>query len=239
MGKIISLVGTKGGIIKSTIVQCVSTSKVFEKYKVGILEGDSQGSLAGWVEERSKKMKPLNIEIINHNPEIQLKDEISKYRSKFDFLFVDLPGESRALNLTKTALVLSDLCIFPIRVYHKDINAFDKNLRPILAKAIELRNKKFKVSDSKKHYKLLATFAHHSTDKDKYLDNFSSIKIINKFKNIHRDRLVYTYFSVGGLTLREYKKQNKFNLLEQSKANKAINDIELIAQEILDYFNNN
>ena len=101
---VISLAGTKGGILKSTLTQCISTSKAFEKYKVAILEGDSQGSLISWIEDRDPKLPPLNIEIYNHDEEKELKDEIAEYRKNVDFLFVDLPGESKALKLTRTEL---------------------------------------------------------------------------------------------------------------------------------------
>lgn len=226
MGKVISLAGTKGGILKSTLTQCISTSKILEKYKVIILEGDSQKSLLSWLEERSPNLKPLNIEVVNHEKEKELKDEIAEHKKKCDFLFVDLPGESKALTLTRTALAYSDLCIFPLRLSHKDTTAFDKNVRQPLKKILEIRDKK--------HFKILPIFAHHSTNIDSYRANYESIKIIDTLKSIHRDRNVYTYFSIGGLTLSEYKKQNKFNPIESNKTSKAIKEINTIAQEILE-----
>ena len=222
---VISLAGTKGGILKSTLTQCISTSKAFEKYKVAILEGDSQGSLISWIEDRDPKLPPLNIEIYNHEEERELKDEISKYKKDVDFLFVDLPGESKALTLSRTALAYSDLCIFPLRLSDKDIKAFDKNVRQPLKQILEIRDKK--------HFKILPTFAYHSANINSFRENYETIKIIDTFENVHRDRAVYNYFSIGGKTLREYNKSHKLNLIEASKSSKAIADIELIAEEIL------
>lgn len=226
MGKVISFAGTKGGILKSTLTQCISTSNVFEKYKIGILEGDSQGSLFSWEKERDKVLKPLNIKIINHNEEKNLKDEIFELREIYDYLFVDLPGESKALHLTRTALAYSDLCVFPLRLSHKDTTAFDSNMRQPLMKILEIRDRKY--------FKILPIFAHHSINLQSFKDNYNVINIIDKFNNIHRDRAVYTYFSVGGLTLREYEATHKFNSTEASKASKAVEEMELIAQEILE-----
>jgi cellulose biosynthesis protein BcsQ len=225
MGKVISKAGTKGGILKSTLTQCISTSKAFQKYKVIILEGDSQNSLTSWMEERDANLKPLNITIINHNKERELKDEITEYKEQCDFLFVDLPGESEALTLTRTALAYSDLCIFPLRLSHKDTTAFDKNMRQPLKKILEIRDKK--------HFRILPIFAHHSTKIESFRQNYEAIGIIDTFHNVHRDRNVYTYFSVGGLSLYEYQEQHKKGSDEFEKTQKAINDIELIAQEIL------
>ena len=230
MGKVISFAGTKGGILKSTLTQCVSTSKTFDGYKVGILEGDSQSSLLAWENERDKVLKPLNIKIINHDENRALKDEITELREIYDFLFVDLPGESKALNLTRTALAYSDLCIFPLRLSHKDTTAFDSNMRQPLKDILKIRERK--------HFKILPIFAHHSTNIQSFKDNYNAINIIDKFNNIHRDRAVYTYFSVGGLTLREYEATHKLNSTEAGKASKAVEEMELVAQEILETLNN-
>ena len=231
VGKVVSFAGTKGGILKSTLTQCIASSRAFEEYKVVILEGDSQGSLSSWLKERSSVLRPLKIDIFNHKEECQLKDEILDLKTKYDVIFVDLPGESKALNLTRTALAYSDLCIFPLRLSHKDTTAFDANMRQPLIDILKLRDKK--------HFKILPIFAHHSTNIDSFKDNYRSIAIIDKFNNIHKDRTIYTYFSVGGLTLREYEATHKLSASESQKTLKAIEDMELIAKEILQSLKNN
>lgn len=227
--KIISLVGTKGGILKTTLIQCITTSQAFSKYKIIILEGDSQGSLTSWLKERDPKLKPLNIVVYQHNKDLTLKEELEKYRRECDFLFVDLPGESEALNLTRNALVFSDLCIFPLRLSHKDTTAFNDNMKIPLFRVLKARDKK--------HFRILPTFAHHSTNINNLKENYASIKAIGLFNNVHKDRNIYTYFSVGGLSLREYKSKHKFNLMESSKASKAIHDIEEISKELIKIVN--
>ena len=123
----------------------------------------------------------------------------------------------------------ADLCVFPLRIYHKDINAFDSKMMPVLLEVLELRDKK--------HFILLGTFAHHSADIKKYLSNFDSITVIDKLPAIHRDRPVLTYFSVNGMTLLEYLHSNKTGSTEFIKTQKAVNDIEKIATQILKYVN--
>ena len=52
-------------------------------------------------------------------------------------------------------------------------------------------------------------------------------------ESIHRDRQIFTYFSQGGLTLEEYVETIKGNKAESQVAEKAINEVNAIASEIL------
>lgn len=227
--KFIALVGTKGGILKSTLVQCLSTSKVFENYNVAILEADVQSSLKDWIKERDNDAPKMRINLLFLNSGKDLKEKIEEINGKYDFVFLDLPGESLALNLTRTAMAYSDLCIFPVRTYHKDISAFDSQMRPVIKDILQYRNKK--------HFVILPTFAHHNTATEKYRSYFSDITEIDVLKNVHVDRQVYTYFSINGLTLREYMMLSVKDKIEQQKAKKAVEEMERIAQEVYNYIN--
>lgn len=224
--RVIATCGPKGGIWKSTATQCISTSEIFAPYECAILEADSQKTLLDWQSERPSNLGKLPIKIIPHNQDRPLKEEIREYREQFDYLFIDLPGESEALDLTRSALGYADLCLFPLRTHHKDITAFDKHFRPVIKEIIEYRDRS--------HYRILCTFAHINIKTQNYLKRFENIKIIDKLEHIHRDRPVYTYFSIGGLTLREYAESCTDDKGEWKKAQGAVEDIELIAQEVLD-----
>lgn len=231
----IALVGTKGGILKSTLTQCIATSNVFmNRYITSIIDADPQGSILSWWDERSRN-KDINqstllvcnldssrpfVEAVQAVKTIELSEEEVENRPMC--ILFDLPGESQAMTTTRAAMAYCDLCIFPIRSYHKDIVAFDENMRPVLRQILQHRDKK--------HFAVLPTFAHHGADKDKYRANFSAITEIDVLQNVHVDRQVYTYFSLGGKTLCEYAASS--NGEEGLKADKAVEDIERIATEV-------
>lgn len=226
-GKIISAVFPKGGEWKSTFVQTVSTSTVMKKYSIKILEADSQNSISDWLNERPKEAKPLNIQVEKFNVSEKIDEKMEKMSENCDLLFVDFPGESLSSKLTKSGLAYSDLCIVPIRPSDKAIRAFENNLLPIIEQVNELR-------EGKDYIYLLPTFAHPNANKETYRGIFKSYEeYINICQNVHVDRNIYTYFSSGGLTLKEYYDTITTNKKEAQTVKKAISEVDKIAKEIL------
>lgn len=225
-GKIIAAVFPKGGEWKSTLIQTVATSRIFSSYHVRILEADSQNSLSDWLDEReAMKKPPLPIELCNYDSNKPLKRALVRYQEEVDFLFVDLPGESKSLELTRAALAYADVCITPIRSSDKAIRAFENNLLPVVQMMSDLR--------SRQHYYLLPTFAHTSAKAHNHRDLFMPYsELYNLMQSIHRDRQIFTYFSQGGSTLLEYRDTLAVNSQEYMIATKAVDEIETIAKEI-------
>ena len=221
---VIAFVGTKGGVLKSTLCQCLSTSAPFAKYKIGILDADPQQSIVSWNDERESSLSPLSVDIHSLKEGNDLADEVEALQNQYDFLFVDLPGESQALDLTNTMLGIADLAIIPIRTYHKDIQAFDNQLAPYIESSAELRGTY--------PFRILCTFAHVNTNAEKYRQYFEGISFVGGvLTNVHKDRSVYTYFSIGGLTLKEYLDESSKN--EKKKAQKAYQEMNAVAEEMI------
>ena len=222
---VIAFVGTKGGILKSTLCQCLSTASPFDNFKVGILDADPQQSIVSWHDEREDSSPTLSVDIHSLKSKKNLAQEVEHYQKQYDFLFVDLPGESEALNLTNTMLGMADLVIIPIRTYHKDIQAFDYKLSPYIEASAKLRGTF--------PFRILCTFAHVNTNIEKYRQHFEGIDFVGGvFDNVHKDRSVYTYFSIGGLTIKEYLDASGSDKIEKAKAEKAYDEMNAIADEI-------
>lgn len=231
-GKIISAVFPKGGEWKSTFVQTISTSKVMEKYTRKILEADSQNSISDWLEERPDELKSLSIKVEKFDPSDEMDEIMEEMRKKCDILFIDFPGESISSKLTKSGLAYSDLCIIPIRPSDKAIRAFENNLLPIIKQVNEIRG-------GNQYVYLLPTFAHANANLDSYRKIFEPYEEdVNICQNVHIDRNVFTYFSSGGLSLNEYYQSIKTNKREAKTVEKAISEVDAIANEVLQILNN-
>lgn len=230
--KIISAVFPKGGEWKSTFVQTISTSTPMQGYTIKILEADAQNSISDWLEERPEDAKALNISVEKFNPSERMDEKMKEISETCDILFVDFPGESLSSKLTRSGLAYSDLCVVPIRPSDKAIRAFENNMLPIIEQVNGLR-------DSKNYIYLLPTFAHPSANLESYRKIFEPYEeYINIFQNVHIDRNVYTYFSSGGLTLKEYYETIKKNKREAQTVKKAITEVDKIAHEVLQTLEN-
>lgn len=231
-GKVISAIFPKGGEWKSTFIQTISTSAPMEKYKRKILEADSQNSISDWLGERNEDSKPLSVQVEKFDTSDEMDEVMEKMKKSCDILFVDFPGESVSSKLTKSGLAYSDLCIIPIRPSDKAIRAFENNLLPIIEEVSKLR-------EQNNYIYLLPTFAHPSSNLDSYRKIFEPYKeYVNICQNVHIDRNVYTYFSSGGLSLKEYYQTIKTNKREAKIVKKAISEVDAIANEVLQILHN-
>jgi len=229
-GIVISAVFPKGGEWKSTLIQTVSTSEPFKPYKVGVLEADAQTSISDWLKERDSSLPDLPIKVFKYNEEQELKESIERYKHGLDFLFVDLPGESKTAKLSRSALAYSDMCITPLRIAAKPIQAFENHFLQMAQLILDLRIKTLKTNP----FFILPTFAHTSTrveNQRKHYERYD--KYFNIMESIHRDRLLFTYFSQGGFTLEEYAESVKSDKGEHKTALKGISEVNAIANEIL------
>jgi len=229
-GKIISAVFPKGGEWKSTLIQTISTSDVMKPYKRRLLEADSQNSLSDWLKERDKSKENLGLGIEKFNSNNDMKEKMQKLKKDVDLLLVDFPGESLSFKLTRSGLAYSDLCIIPLRSSDKAIRAFENNFLPVIQKVTEIRGKD--------HIYILPTFAHPNSNLYNYRKIFEPYEqYVNICKNVHIDRPVFTFFSSDGKTLKEYYELVKTNKKDAGMAQKAINEVDNIANEILEILN--
>ena len=92
MGKIISLSNQKGGSGKTTISTNLAVLWGNSKYKVAVIDADTQKSLANWVEARKKYYgeNDIGIDIYPYHTH-SLGEDIKKIKRKYNFIIIDSP----------------------------------------------------------------------------------------------------------------------------------------------------
>ena len=106
MAKIISIIQVKGGAGRSTIA--TNLAGMMESKRVALIDCDiPQATSASWASIRQG-----NITTATASDHLQLVKAIENLNAEHDFIVVDAPP--RIAEITKVALMLSDLCLVPL-----------------------------------------------------------------------------------------------------------------------------
>jgi len=227
---IIALVQTKGGTGKTTLARGLAYSKAFHKKfnSICLVELDPQGSLKTWYTQRQE----LNLEVeINfaHLAKTEIKEiekQLIHLSSDNDLIILDVAGESVGGFMTKFAIILSDITLFPMRSSTDDEQSFSDNLYPIIQETFNEETKNY----------IIPTFVHPQTKVETIKNYFDEIKPdqVECLNNFLPYRSVFENYSRDGMNQYDYAKLVKNNLRHYNQAKKAIKDIENIANAILD-----
>jgi chromosome partitioning protein len=222
MGKVISFIGTKGGVGKSTLALTISHSKPFQKMKCCIVDADPQGSITSWQSDRQEAKLKSSVEVLSLFYDKALAATLEDLALKYDIIFVDCPGESEAHRRTRTALVMSDVVIIPTKTGEFDMASVIKHILPLIEPARDASAKNTK-------YLLLPSMIHYAASKDKTIEAFSGTpaEVLNA---VFPFRKVYQDFPGNGLTLAEYGK--KSNKATKDQVKKALGEIDAIGYEL-------
>lgn len=131
MAKIISIIQVKGGAGRSTIATnlagLMSTSK-----KVALIDCDMpQATAASWASIRQG-----NLTVATAADHLEVVKQVEKLNDSHDFIVIDAPP--RIAEVTKVALMLSELCLVPLGASAAEIWATSDLLKTIdAAKAIK------------------------------------------------------------------------------------------------------
>lgn len=130
MAKIISIIQVKGGAGRSTIA--TNLAGMMESKKVALIDCDMpQATAASWASIRQG-----NITTATASDHLQLVKTVEAFNVEHNFIVVDAPP--RIAEMTKVALMLSDLCIVPLGASAVEIWATSDLLKTIdEAKAIK------------------------------------------------------------------------------------------------------
>ena len=92
MVKIITFANQKGGSGKSTLSANLAVLWSNSKYKVAVIDGDSQKSLTYWIEARRKYYgnNDIGIDIYPYNSR-SLERDIEQIKRKYNFIIIDSP----------------------------------------------------------------------------------------------------------------------------------------------------
>lgn len=107
MNKIISFIQVKGGAGKSTIATNIA-GMISKNKKVALIDCDlPQATSASWAAVRDG-----NITTVTASSHIELIEHIEQLQDRHDFIIVDTPP--RIAEITKAAIIMSDLCLVPL-----------------------------------------------------------------------------------------------------------------------------
>lgn len=102
----------KGGAGKTTLCANIA-STLSDKYKVLMIDTDHpQSSLLHWFNIRNEKYVIENLDLLVAKNLAQLQKMIRDNLSNYDYILID--GHPRITNLTRAAVLLSDLAIVPL-----------------------------------------------------------------------------------------------------------------------------
>ena len=123
MAKIISIIQVKGGAGRSTIA--TNLAGMMESRRVALIDCDvPQATSASWASIRQG-----NITTATASDHLQLVKAIENLNAEHDFIVVDAPP--RIAEITKVALMLSDLCLVPLGASAVEIWATSDLLKTI------------------------------------------------------------------------------------------------------------
>ncbi len=231
---IIAFVQTKGGTGKSTLAQNIAFSKKITNAfgSVSIVEMDPQKTLYKWWQRRKENKQRTTSVGFKHISGIErgtILKELEQLEERNDFLVLDVPGESIGKFHTQFACAVADLVLIPMRTSTNDEEAFEDNLLPIIEKIMDVDQ------ESRDVFYIIPSFTHPLVNRQNIIDYFHGIlpDYIHCLNATFSFGSVFENYSRGGNTLFEYADLVRSNqkLFEQAK--KAINEIETIAEAII------
>ena len=230
---IISFLQTKGGTGKTTLAKCLAFSRTFRESfdSIGLVELDPQGSIKSWHSQRDNGRRPHKVgfvSLLDSSPEV-LKEKLEYLSGMYQVLLLDIPGESTGKLTTRLGASVSDLVLIPMRTSTNDEQSFSDHILPILEKVMAID------PDKGKTFHIVPTFVHPQANPENVHAYFTEIMpdSIGCLNACLPSRSVFENFSREGATLSEYAASVKKNARHTSQVNKAIDDIERIATEIL------
>ena len=121
-GIILSVIGKKGGVGKSTLATNISVGFALENAEVAILDTDiNQRTAAKWIDRRNNINKDgKNIKQINcYLQSESIKESALELSKKYDVVIIDVAGrDSKALRQT---MIASDIIYTPVKPSQNDL----------------------------------------------------------------------------------------------------------------------
>ena len=120
---IISFLNQKGGVGKTTISTNVAYALSQRGFKVLLVDSDPQHSASDWVSVRGDKELPFTVVGISN---ASLRQQIPRMQEQDGYDFVLIDGAPRMTDLSRAAIIVSDLIVMPMRPSGFDIWATEE-----------------------------------------------------------------------------------------------------------------
>ena len=120
MAQIIGVIQVKGGAGRSTVATNLAGMMAASGKKVALIDCDMpQATSASWYSIRKANNKHGSLTIATAADHTQLITEIERFNQDQDIIIIDAPP--RIAEITKVALILSNICIVPLGASLADI----------------------------------------------------------------------------------------------------------------------
>jgi chromosome partitioning protein len=113
------MAATKGGVCKTTLVECLAVQAAKAGDKVAMVDLDPQCSLSQWWQLRGKPDNPK----LFTNPTDLAGDMRRLKKAGWQFVFLDTPPGN--VDIVEDAIATADLAIIPTRVSAEDVLAVE------------------------------------------------------------------------------------------------------------------
>lgn len=189
---IISVASLKGGTGKSTIAQNLAVCFAHMKYKVAIVDTDTNQSSVYWSGMREDELPPVAVfGILDSNALIKNTKKLSK---DYDLVIID--GTPSLSRLASTILALGDFVLIPVRPSGFDIWATEKFLEKY--EQAKMINEKINAYFLLNQYNGKIIMNQESKEALEDLD-------IPTLKTTIKNRVAYTEVVVSGKGVYEYR----------------------------------
>jgi cellulose biosynthesis protein BcsQ len=229
---ILSFLQTKGGTAKTTLAKCLAYSKTFDNTfeSICLVELDPQGTILAWQAQRENgNDEKVGVAPLYDRDEGQMANTLENLMERYETLILDVPGESLGKFTTRFAASLSDLVLIPMRSSTNDEQSFVDHIYPILSQMLQSDPTKFG------SFHIVPTFVHPQSRPENIAGYFREVmpEDVGCLDVFFPYRSVYENFTREGMNLHEYAHSVRKNSRQYAQANRAIEDVERIAENIL------
>jgi chromosome partitioning protein len=111
--KVIAIINQKGGVGKTTLAINIATKLYDDKYKVLLIDSDTQESATDWSMAGNNKFKVIG------RTRPTLEEDIIELSKGYDWVIID--GVPQIENMAKAAIKCADLVIVPVQPSQLDV----------------------------------------------------------------------------------------------------------------------
>lgn len=231
---IVGFVQTKGGTGKSTLALNTAFSKTAARAfeSIALVELDPQGTLRNWWSKREEMGYDCSRVSFHHISTTQkgvFQEGIKAIAQHNDLIVMDIPGEGTGRLHTQFACAFCDVAVIPMRPSTNDEAAFLENLYPVIKTIVAA------APETKNRFHVLPVFTHPQAGVDKQYSRFQQVlpPHVTCLRAAFPARNIYENFNRQGLNLNEYAAVVAANRKLRQQADKAVADVETIAEILI------
>jgi len=127
---IVTLMGQKGGVGKSTIAICLGMEALRRGHNTLLVDADPQGTVRTWSEVAAENQQPAPT-VVAMGASMHRPGQLDVVAKNYDFTFIDCPP--RHGDVQRSALMITDLAIVPCGPSASDVWALTSSLELIEA----------------------------------------------------------------------------------------------------------